>query len=70
MSELLREQPQTHVKVGLKYLKNLGNFENITIEVEIQDQVRHGETVDDALDRVFAKVEEQLAERTKQLLER
>jgi hypothetical protein len=58
----------TRVRVGIKFLKNLGNFENVTLDFEIETTVRPGEHVDDALDRAYMKVDEHLGKRLKAIL--
>jgi hypothetical protein len=75
MAELTEAGPQvtkvatpTRVRVGIKFLKNLGNFENVTLDFEIDCDVMPGETTDAALDRVYAKVDEHLGKRLKEIL--
>lgn len=59
---------KTKVRVGIKFLKNLGNFENVTLDFEIETDVRPGEHVDEALDRAYAKCDEHLGKRLKAIL--
>jgi hypothetical protein len=47
----------TTVTVGLQYTRNLGNFENARVHFEISDDLRQGESIDAAKDRIFSKVE-------------
>ena len=54
----------TKVKVDLSFTRNLGNYESIKIGVGIEDDVRQGETVDAATERVYAFVENKLIEKT------
>lgn len=54
----------TRVKVDLSYTRNLGNYESIKIGVGVEDDVRSGETVDSATERVYAFVESKLIEKT------
>lgn len=42
---------------GLKYTRNLGNFENVTPYYEISDEQREGESFGDLINRVVSKVE-------------
>jgi hypothetical protein len=42
---------------------NYGNFESGRFDFEITDDVRSGETVDEAIDRIERKVEERLVKR-------
>ena len=53
----------TTIKGSLTYTHNLGNFQNIKVDVGIEDTVRENETVDQAFDRVFSKLEDQLGTR-------
>jgi hypothetical protein len=73
MSELEKPQSRksstpTRVKVSIKFLKNLGNFENVTLDFEIETDFNAGETVDSALDRAYAKCDEHLGKRMKEVL--
>jgi hypothetical protein len=54
----------TKVKVDLSFTRNLGNYESIKIGIGIEDDVRQGETVDTATDRVYKFVEDKLIEKT------
>lgn len=58
----------TRVRVGIKFLKNLGNFENVTLDFEIDCDVLPNETTDAALDRVYDKASEHLGKRLRELL--
>ena len=55
------QKETTRVRVNLKYVRNLGNYESIHIELGVDDFVRDidGNT-DTALDRVYKFVEEKL----------
>lgn len=70
MSELEagRTGEPTRVRFAISYLKNLGNFENVKIDVEIEDNRLPGESVDQACQRVWSKVDEQLSKRIKQVI--
>jgi hypothetical protein len=59
----------TTVRIGLKFVRNLGNYESIHIDVGVEDQVRQGENVDQAAERVYAFVESKLAEKVKSVTE-
>ena len=50
----------TYVNAELSYTRNLGNYENIKINLGVQDYVRDGENVNTAMDRVYAFVEDKL----------
>jgi hypothetical protein len=59
----------TRVKVDLSFTRNLGNYESIKIGVGIEDDVRQGETVDAATERVYTFVENKLIEKTREVEE-
>lgn len=46
---------------------NLGNYENVVIEIEVQDKVRPGvdENAAKAIDRVYGLVEGKVAEKAR-----
>ena len=60
------ENENTRVKVGLGYTLNLGNFQSLRIDLEISDSKREGENTSDTFDRVYAFVEDRLAEKVKE----
>jgi hypothetical protein len=51
----------------LKFVRNLGNYENIHVDVGVEDNVRQGENVSQAMDRVYDFVEEQLIQRVQEI---
>ena len=51
---------ETKVKVDLSFTRNLGNYESIKISIGVEDDVRSGENVDSATERVYKFVEEKL----------
>ena len=55
------------VKVDLSFTRNLGNFESIKIGIGVEDNVRDGENVDTATERVYKFVEEKLIEKTQEI---
>jgi argininosuccinate lyase len=59
----------TRVKVDLSFTRNLGNYESIKIGVGIEDDVRQGETVDAATERVYTFVENKLIQKTEEVEE-
>ena len=59
----------TRVKVDLSFTRNLGNYESIKIGVGIEDDVRQGETVNSATERVYAFVENKLIQKTQEVEE-
>jgi hypothetical protein len=59
----------TRVKVDLSFTRNLGNYESIKIGVGVEDDLRAGETVNVATERVYKFVEEKLIEKTREVEE-
>jgi hypothetical protein len=59
----------TKVKVDLSFTRNLGNYESIKIGIGIEDDVRSGETVNAATERVYKFVEDKLIEKTREVEE-
>jgi hypothetical protein len=59
----------TKVKVDLSFTRNLGNYESIKIGIGVEDDVRQGEHVNDATERVYKFVEEKLIEKTREVEE-
>ena len=60
---------ETRVKVDLSFTRNLGNYESIKIGIGIEDDVRQGETVDTATERVYKFVEDKLIQKTQEIEE-
>lgn len=58
---------ETRVKVDLSFTRNLGNYESIKIGIGIEDDVRQGETVDTATERVYKFVEDKLIQKTQEI---
>ena len=63
---------KTVVKVNLKFVRNLGNYESVHVELGVEDFVRESdENTSAAMDRVYkfveAKVVEKVAEIEKEL---
>lgn len=54
------------VNVALGYTLNLGNFQSLRVDIGVEDSERDGENVQKAFDRVYAFVEEKLAEKVKE----
>lgn len=59
----------TRVKVDLSFTRNLGNYESIKIGIGVEDDVRQGEHVDEAAERVYKFVEDKLIEKTREVEE-
>lgn len=64
---MTQETSPTRVKVGLRFVRNLGNYENIAVDLGVEDYVRDHETVSQAMDRVYTFVESQLVERVQEI---
>jgi hypothetical protein len=47
----------TSVTYGMQYTRNLGNFENARVFYEITDDLRPGESIDAAKERITNKVD-------------
>ena len=60
---------ETRVKVDLSFTRNLGNYESIKIGVGVEDDLRDGENVDTATERVYKFVEDKLIEKTREVEE-
>lgn len=59
----------TKVKVDLSFTRNLGNYESIKIGIGVEDDVRAGENVDLATERVYKFVEDKLVQKTREVEE-
>ena len=57
------ENENTKVGVTLGYTLNLGNFQSLRIDLNVIDNKRDGETINEAFDRVYSFVETKLAEK-------
>lgn len=53
----------TTVRVELKYVLNLGNYETAHVDVGVEDSVRDGEGIEQAFQRVYNFVEGKLTEK-------
>lgn len=60
------ENKETKVSATLGYTLNLGNFQSLRVDLGVVDHVRDGETTKDAMDRVYAFVENQVVEKVNQ----
>lgn len=60
---------ETKVKVDLSFTRNLGNYESIKISIGVEDDVRAGENVDTATERVYKFVEDKLIKKTQEVEE-
>ena len=55
------------MRVSLKFVRNLGNYESVHVDIGVEDYVRQNETVDSAVDRVYAFVEDKLEQKVKEI---
>lgn len=55
------------VRAKLKFLRNLGNFENVEVGLEIEDEQRPDETFQQTIDRVWGKVEQTVESKVKEI---
>ncbi len=60
---------ETKVKVDLSFTRNLGNYESIKMGIGVEDNVRDGENVETATERVYRFVESKLIEKTNEVEE-
>lgn len=63
----MTENKSTVVKVDLQYVRNLGNYESIRVNLGVEDNTREGETVNAAMDRVYSFVEKKLIEKMEEI---
>ena len=58
----------TKVNVSLEFKKNIGNFENVTLAIEVQDWVRPDDkNASTAIDRVYNLVDAKLGEKLEEI---
>ena len=53
----------TKIGVTLGYTLNLGNFQSLRLDINVIDNKRDGENINEAFDRVYGFVESKLAEK-------
>ena len=61
----MEENKSTKVSATLGYTLNLGNFQSLRVDLGVVDQVRQGENVGEAMDRVYTFVENQVIQKVK-----
>jgi hypothetical protein len=61
----MEENNSTKVSATLGYTLNLGNFQSLRVDLGVVDNVRQGETTNDAMDRVYTFVENQVIQKVK-----
>jgi hypothetical protein len=57
------------VRVSTGFTSNLGNFESLRTQVEYERELAPGESFEDAIDEVFAQVEQKLVEKARDVYE-
>lgn len=55
------------VTAGLTYTRNLGNFENVKVNVEVTADALEGESINTAFERVYSFVEAKLQEKVEEI---
>lgn len=55
------------VTFSVGYTKNMGDFNSLRIDVGVEDSVRAGEDLEDATNRIYEFVSDQLVEKLKEL---
>jgi len=60
---MTEKNDETKVSVTLGYTLNLGNFQSLRLDLGVVDTKRDGETVNDAMERVYGFVEGKLTEK-------
>jgi hypothetical protein len=64
----LVQKDLTRVKVDLKFVKNLGNYESIHIDIGVDDFVRDIDAnTDAAVDRIYEFVSSKLVEKVQEI---
>ena len=59
--------PETSVEVSLRYVRNRGNYENVTVQIGVRDFVRSNENTSTATDRIYSFVEKKLIEKMNEI---
>lgn len=57
----------TSVNASLNFKRNLGGYETISVNVGVTDDVREGEKVNDAFERVYSFVEKKLLQKVAEI---
>lgn len=55
------------VNVRLGFTMNLGDFQSARVDIGVEDDVREGEGVNDAFNRIYAFVEDKLVDKQESL---
>lgn len=62
----MEERKETKVTVNLGYTLNLGNFQSLRVDLGVIDHTRDNETTAEAMDRVYAFVEQSVIDKVKE----
>lgn len=65
----MEERNETKVSVTLGYTLNLGNFQSLRVDLGVVDNVRDGETTNDAMNRVYDFVEAKVVQKVQEAKE-
>ena len=64
----MSQKETTTVRVNLKFVRNLGNYESVHVELGVEDFVRETDgNVDSAMNRVYSFVENKLMEKVQEI---
>jgi hypothetical protein len=64
----MSQKETTTVRVNLKFVRNLGNYESVHVELGVEDFVRDTDgNVDSAMNRVYSFVESKLMEKVQEI---
>jgi hypothetical protein len=65
---VMSQKETTTVRVNLKFVRNLGNYESVHVELGVEDFVRDTDgNVDSAMNRVYSFVENKLMEKVQEI---
>lgn len=62
----MEERKETKVSVNLGYTLNLGNFQSLRVDLGVIDHTRDNETTSEAMDRVYAFVEQKVIDKVQE----
>lgn len=57
----------TRVSTRLGFTMNLGDFQSARVDIGVEDDLRDGEGINDAFERVYSFVEKKLIEKQEEL---
>lgn len=59
----MTEDRPTGIGVTIGFTASVGNYQSVKVNVSVNDWKRDGESMDDAVERVYAYVEDQVSTR-------